>query len=65
MPAQISLKCGLIDVEVGGRVAARQEAAMARTPAKGTEAKPGALTDEVVDQLKKTSRAARRRRADR
>jgi hypothetical protein len=40
---------------VAGRVAARQQAAIAKTAAAGQAARatPGALTDEVVDQLKK------------
>ena len=40
---------------VAGRVAARQHATLAKTAAhaEGARAIPGALTDEVVDQLKK------------
>ena len=40
---------------VAGRVAARQHAAIAKTAAaeKGAKVKPGSLTDEAVDQLKK------------
>lgn len=39
---------------VSGRVAAHQRATSAKTAtAQGTRAKPGMLTDEVVDQLKK------------
>jgi predicted Zn-dependent peptidase len=39
---------------VSGRVAARQHAAMANSAAaQGGKAKPGKLTDELVDQLKK------------
>jgi Short C-terminal domain len=39
---------------VAGRMAARQHATTAKkAAAQGTKAKPGMLTDEVVDQLKK------------
>lgn len=38
---------------VAGRVAARQHATAKKSAAQGTKAKPGMLTDQVVDQLKK------------
>ena len=39
---------------VSGRVAARQHAAIANTAStQGAKSKPGMLTDELVDQLKK------------
>jgi hypothetical protein len=38
---------------VTGRIAARQQAAAKGVAARGARGRPGMLTDEVVDQLKK------------